>query len=113
MEVFLILGITFGGMICIVGLVFLIIRYNLNTRGRYQLYWTTQKGQLTLKVYKGQFIVKADSIQQAQKVGASKLQEKYQNKKWFTDIRFTVRGGGEKSVFLQEDWDLVEDVLRQ
>ncbi|WP_235586468.1 hypothetical protein [Lactococcus lactis] len=61
----------------IVVLVFSIIKHNLNTKGKYQLYWTTQKNLLSIKVNKGQFFVKAKNLEIAKKVGAKELQKKY------------------------------------
>lgn len=95
----------------IVILAFSIIKHNLNTKGKYQLYWTTQKNLLSIKVNKGQFFVKAKNLEIAKKVGAKELQKKYQNKEWLEDIRFTIRGGGEKSILSQESWERLVDLL--
>lgn len=95
----------------IVTIVIFIIKHNLNTKGKYQLYWTTQKNLFSIKVNKGQFFVKADNLELAKKAGVKALQDKYQNKEWFEDISFTVRGGGEKSLLAQEGWEILADLL--
>ena len=64
----------------IVTAVIFIIKHNRNTKGKYQLYWTTQKNLFSIKVNKGQFLVKADNLELAKKVGVKALQEKYKNK---------------------------------
>lgn len=97
----------------IVVLVFFMIKHNLNTKGKYQLYWTTQKNLFSIKVNKGQFFVRADNLELAKKVGAKALQNKYQNKEWFEDIRFTVRGGGEKSMLSQGNWEILINILEE
>ncbi|MBK0084426.1 hypothetical protein IAE51_11030 [Lactococcus sp. S64] len=103
--------ITLLMIFSIVTAVIFIIKHKLNTKGKYQLYWTTQKNLFSIKVNKGQFFVKADNLELAKKVGAKALQEKYKNKEWFGDIRFTVRGGGEKSLLSQENWEILVDLL--
>ncbi|EGO7986489.1 hypothetical protein FEW53_002633 [Enterococcus faecalis] len=110
-QVFLIIGSTVIGGISVFIIVFFIIKHNLNTRGVYQLYWTTQTNLFSIKVFKGQFRIKANNLNSAEQIGVKKLQEKYQDKDWFKDIKFTVRVGGEKSVFKREDWILLRDIL--
>ncbi|EGO6739765.1 hypothetical protein P0E55_03880 [Enterococcus faecalis] len=105
-QVFLIIGSTVIG-----GISVFIIKHNLNTRGVYQLYWTTQTNLFSIKVFKGQFRIKANNLNSAEQIGVKKLQEKYQDKEWFKDVKFTVRVGGEKSVFEREDWILLRNIL--
>ena len=95
----------------IVTAVIFILKHNRTTKGKYQLYWTTQKNLFSIKVNKGQFLVKADNLELAKKVGVKALQEKYKNKEWLGDIRVTVRGGGEKSQLSQENWEILVDLL--
>lgn len=110
-QTFLILGLVIFGLISISIMVFTIIKHSLNTKGVYQVYWTTQKSLFSIKVFKGQFRIKANNLATARQLSAKRLQEKYQSKEWFPDIKFTVRGGGEKSVLEQEEWLLLENVL--
>ena len=72
--------ITLLMIFSIVTAVIFIIKHNRNTKGKYQLYWTTQKNLFSIKVNKGQFLVKADNLELAKKVGVKALQEKYKNK---------------------------------
>ena len=51
----------------IVTAVIFIIKHNRNTKGKYQLYWTTQKNLFSIKVNKGQFLVKADNLDLSKK----------------------------------------------
>lgn len=95
----------------IVTAVIFIIKHNLNTKGKYRLYWTTQKNLFSLKVNKGQFFVKADNLELAKKAGAKALQNKYQNKEWFEDIRFTVRGVSANKLLSHESWEILVGLL--
>lgn len=99
----MIFGIVLLMVIGITGLVAVILKKNLKTAGVYQLYWTTKAGPVSFTTHEGQFMIKAENLQQARKLGAAKLKEKYQEKSWFSDIRFTVRCG-ETDLFDQEDW---------
>mgnify|MGYP002149721728 CR=1 FL=1 len=63
--------ITLLMIFSIVTAVIFIIKHNRNTKGKYQLYWTTQKNLFSIKVNKGQFLVKADNLELAKKVGVS------------------------------------------
>ena len=108
---YLIIGIVIIGLISVFGFVLFIIKRSLNSKGVYQLYWTTKKGTVSFKYFQGQFRIKANDLELAKQIGIKKLQEKYQDKSWFNDIKFTIRGGGEKSVLSQEKWISLVDVI--
>ena len=67
----------------------------------------TQTNLFSIKVFKEQFRIKENNLNSAEQIGVKKLQDK----EWFKDIKFTVRGGGEKSVFEREDWILLRNIL--
>jgi hypothetical protein len=107
----IILVITLISIFSIITLVFWIIKRNLNSSERYQLYWTTQKNLFSIYFFKGQFTIKSENLELAKKIGMKMLQEKYQRKAWFNDIKFTVRGGGKQNLSSPVKWEMLRDVL--
>lgn len=73
------------------GLVILIAWKNGVSDGAYQVYWTTENLGINFKKNTGLFQVRADSLEEAKKLAIEKLKENYQEKRWFTEVKFYVK----------------------